>query len=353
MAMSKQQEYIIAALFLLLLGGIAYMSYTGVKPTAPVSVACGPVLSQVYGLAGQAVNEVAKVLNAVNNNPVQGANIYVFSTQPYFWGQSQVWSLASSMILGQAPAAVTGTQGNATLQVTIPSGNQTSTEYVIVTAPGYWTELYTLNTGFNPLFSASSQQQCIQLYPYSTIQNLLPSLIQVQAQDVLTGNTVPLNQITLEPIGTLVPNVTTVSLGVNSNQFGASLTGGYIGFVSGGSLRITGIKLIGLNMSNDGIQQVSLTITANGQTLYNGIVFNSLNSNLPLQSGSGTYTISIPNGVVDIPNGGQIQIKLQVIANTNTNQTAGYLYPGEQFMQVQLQLADPMENSPITFTITG
>jgi hypothetical protein len=353
MAMTKQTEYIIAGLFLLLIAGIAYMSYTGVKPSAPVSVACGPILSQVYGLAGQAVSEAVKVLNAVNNNPVQGANIYVFSTQPYYWGQPQVWSLASSMVLGQTPAAVTGTQGNATLQVTIPSGNQTTTEYVIITAPGYWTELYTLTTGFNPLFSASSEQQCIQLYPYSTIQNLLPSLIQVQAQNVLTGKVVSLNQITLEPIGSLVPNITTISLGVNSNQFGASLKGGYIGFVSGGSLRITGIKLIGLNMSNAGIQQVSLTITANGQTLYNGVVYNALNSNLPLGSGSGTYTISVPNGVVEIPNGGQLQIQLQVIANTNTEQVAGYLYPGEQFMQIQLQLADPMQNSPITFTVTG
>jgi hypothetical protein len=336
------------------------MSYTGVKPTAPVSVACGPVLAQVYGLVGQTVSLPVKVVSSLDQKPVAGANIYVFDTAPYGWGQSQQWTLASSMILGQTPVTSTGTQGNGTIQVTIPSGDQRSVQYVIVTAPGYWTEFYTLTTGFNPLFSASSEQQCIQLYPYSTVQNILNSLVQVQLQNVLNGKTYSLNNVQLEPIGYLLPSTNVLSFGVSEQKYAAKLQAYYAGIVNGGNLRIVGIKFRTLgNLQDMGVQQLSVKIVAGGQTLFDGVLFNSLNSNLPLGSGqqNTTYTVNVGGnlGVVDLPQGATVQIQVNAVANTaaEAGTEGAYLHPRDNVLEIQLLLADPMQNRPIVFTVQG
>lgn len=349
-------EYLLAAVFMALIGYAIY-HYTATTPTAVSQVQCGPVLAQVYGLAGQSLNLPAKVVNSLNGKPVSGANIYVFSTVPYGWGQSQEWTLIPSMLVGQTPVATTGSLGNATISVTMPQPNQTETEYMVLTDTGFWSELYTLSVGYNPSIAASSAQQCIQLFPYSTVQNIMTSLIQVQAQDVLNGQSYTLNNLQMEPVGSLIPSLSTLSFNVSQTAYNAQLQAFYAGIVSGGSLRVTGIKFSALgNLQQEGIQQLSVQITAGGQTLYQGVLYNAANSNLPLGNGQNTtYTVSLGGntGLVDLPQGTTIQVQVSAVANTNTNQTAGYLYSGEQVLQVQFELADPMEGQPIAFTVTG
>jgi hypothetical protein len=355
-ARGKEMEYLLAAVFMALIGYAIY-HYTATTPTAVSQVQCGPVLAQVYGLAGQSLNLPAKVVNSLNGKPVSGANIYVFSTVPYGWGQSQEWTLIPSMLVGQTPVATTGSLGNATISVTMPQPNQTETEYMVLTDTGFWSELYTLSVGYNPSIAASSAQQCIQLFPYSTVQNIMTSLIQVQAQDVLNGQSYTLNNLQMEPVGSLIPSLSTLSFNVSQTAYNAQLQAFYAGIVSGGSLRVTGIKFSALgNLQQEGIQQLSVQITAGGQTLYQGVLYNAANSNLPLGNGQNTtYTVSLGGntGLVDLPQGTTIQVQVSAVANTNTNQTAGYLYSGEQVLQVQFELADPMEGQPIAFTVTG
>ncbi len=355
-AKGKEMEYLLAAVFLALVGYAIY-HYTATVPTSVAQVQCGPVLASVYGLAGQSVNLPAKVVDSLNQKPIAGANMYVFSTEPYGWGQAQQWTLIPSMLVGQTPVATTGSAGNATISVTLPQPNQTETEYMVLTDPGFWSELYTLSVGYNPNIAASSAQQCLQIFPYSTVQNIMSSLIQVQAQDVLNGQSYALSNLQMEPVGSLLPSINTLSFNVSQTAYNAQLQTLYAGIVNGGSLRVTGIKLTALgNLQQEGIQQLSVQITAGGQTLYQGVVFNAANSNLPLGNGQNTtYTVSLGGntGVVDLPQGTTLQIQVSAVANTNTNQTAGYLYAGEPILQIQFLLADPMESQPVTFTVTG
>ncbi|MGC9133269.1 MAG: hypothetical protein ACP5GJ_02615 [Nanopusillaceae archaeon] len=361
-ARSKQTEYLLIGVFLLLVG-YAVFHYTSAPPAAVAQVQCAPVLAQVYGLAGQQVSVPVKVVDSVTKKPAAGASIYVFDTQPYGWDLQQRWTLIRSMVAGQVPSAIVSDLGNASISVSLPQPNQTETLYMVIQHPGYWSELYTLSVGYNPTVSASSAQQCIQLFPYSTVQNILGTLVQVQAQKVIDGQTYQLTNLQLSPVGSLVPSIGNISLGVYSlgTAYYAKLQTYYTGVVNGGSIRITGIKFTTLdNLQDQGVKQISVQITSSGQTLYQGVIYDSNNINLPLGDGqqNKTYTVNVGGnlGVVELQQGSTLQIQVSVIADASSdpnNYNAGYLNQGEAILQIQLLLADPQQNNPISLVVTG
>ncbi len=349
-------EYLLGLFVLALIAFFAYQYYVAVPPKPTAQVQCGPVLVQQYGLAGTQVTEALQVQDP-NGNPISGANVYSFNTQPYYWSSPELFAYLDSIIEGATPVATTGTNGQANISVSIPQPGTSPVSYVILQASGYWTEPYVFTVSINPLLTADSEEQCLQIYNYATVQQILPSLVQVSARRVIDGQIFGLKNLQMIPLATYT-TVNPISFGVSQNQTGANLQGVSTFYVTNGELRITGILLnvtANSSLQSEGIHQITLKVTIGGTTVYNGIVYDQLNANAPLGSGAqgATYTISIPNGVIRVGAGQSVVVQVSAIADTSTVPTSGRLSPGEPVLNISLELASPLTGQPIVIPITG
>jgi len=347
-------EYLLALFVLALAGFFIYQQYLAIKPKPVAQVQCGPVLVSQYGLAGTQVTQTLKVVDT-KGNAVAGANVYSFDTKPYYWDKPELFQYLGSVITGVTPVATTDANGQANISVTVPETSSVS--YVVLQASGYWTEPYVFTVSINPLLAAESETKCLEVYTYATVQQILPSLVKVEAKRLVDGKVFGLKNLQVTPLATYT-TVNPVSFGVSKDQLGANLKGVSTFYISSGELRVTDVKINATaNLRNEGIKQISLRINIAGTEVFNGLVFDTLNSNLPLKDGAqGTeYTINVPNGLIRAGEGQSVVVEVNVIADTSAYAAAGdnRLGPGEQILAVSLQLAHPLTGQPIVVPVRG
>lgn len=346
-------EHLLALFAFLVIAYLGYQYYLSMK--APVAkVECGPVLVKSYGLAGTEVTEQLKVVDT-DGNAVPGVSIYSFSTKPYYWDKPELWQYLNSIVSASTPVATTDSNGEANISVKIPE--TTSISYVVLKASGYWTEPYVFNIGINPIFTASSEEKCLEVYPYNSVVQILPKLVEVKAKRLIDGAVFTLDNLQVVPLAQYT-TINPISFGISESKLGASIKGVSVFYITKGDLRITGIKIkTTADLKSEGVKQLSLKIEAGGNTIYNNLIFDSLNSNLPLKDGvNGTeYTINVPNGVIRVVKGQSVNIEVSGIADTSTNTTAGdnRLGPGEKILDIELLLADPLTGQPIVIPVEG
>jgi len=347
-------EYLLAAFVIALIAFFAYQQYVAVPPKPAAQVQCGPVLVRQYGLAGTQVTQTLKVVDT-KGNAVSGANVYSFDTKPYYWDKPELYQYLGSVVTGVTPVATTDANGQANISVTIPETSSVS--YVVLKTTGYWTEPYVFTVSINPLLAADSEAKCLEVYTYATVQQILPSLVKVDAKRLVDGQVFGLKNLQVVPVATYT-TVNPISFGISKDQLGANLKGVSTFYITGGELRVTGIKVsTSTNLKNEGVKQVSLRIVVGGTEIFNGLVFDEVNANLPLKDGAqGTaYTINVQNGLIRAGEGQSVVIEANVIADTSATAAAGdnRLGPNEQILSVSLQLADPLTGQPITIAIKG
>lgn len=342
---------ILALIFVVLVFGLlAVLQY---KPApAPARVQCAPYLAQVYGYEGELANVTMSIKDSINNNPISGANVYIFDEKPYYFGQVNQFRYIGSMISGKTPAGTSGSDGKLSFEVAVPYADEREkTYYLALIAQNYWSELYTAKVGFSPVLQAPTQDECIRLFPRTDIK--ASDLIQVSLTRVLDGKQVSLTKVQMDKIGAVdVPG--NVSLGVSTTESAKKLVKTVNVFVSDGYLRVDGISFNKISL--DGVKRIEVEVKKGTTTLLKEVLYDELNPDSPLaKENSKVYNELGGKDVIVVNPGEGISITLTVIADTEATASpnSGRLGPGEAVLSIDLLQSSPLENTPITIQVQG
>ena len=340
-------------LVFVVLAVVAYFLMTAFKPPA-VQVRCAPYLAQVYGYEGQTVNATAIVKDSIDKKAVAGVNLYLLEEKPYDWDRVNKFAAISRMIAGATPAGTSDAQGKLVFAVQVPYVDEGEKVYYgILTATGYWSDLYNVRVGFTPRLVAPSEAECINIYKDLGADRL----IEVTLTRVLDNRPVKLTQVLVDKIGTFdYSNVT--SLGVSTDEVNKEITKSIRFGVYDGYARVEAIEFRRLlpDLTTEGIRRIEVEVYKGTTLLLREVLFDEADAESPLAKDDvKAYNEFNGKDLIVLEPDTSITIKLKVIADTESVASAGSgrLGPGEQFLQVNIKFAHPMETTPATIVVQG
>jgi len=342
--------------FLAIIAGVA--AYLGLIPGVGVKkIPSGEDCYTVWQNMGKEIYETEYNVSLVfkdkiEDQPVSGVNIYSFEEKPYYWGE---YAKIGSIITGKTPVATSGDDGKAIVTVLTPEAKgKTKTYYLVATATGYWSDLYTLDIGL----------KASVVYPYDVCKDLsLQAFVDQKLRDVLSGHELG-KRIYLHKIGTLdAPTSKAFGVPADAAQTAWKKTISLSYTVSDGYYRITGIKItpgaefLETPTDFEGVHRITVTITRGQETIVkDAVIFDELDEESPLRK-DGYFKVDNFNGkkVLELGPDEGITIKVTIVADTETTATGdnAALGPGEEVLSVKLNFAHPQDASPVTTSVTG